>query len=270
MIESSGLSDIGPVREDNQDALHLPDQKRSPETGILYAVADGMGGYANGAIASSLALRMLSETIYANNNGSSPSSKALRTGFENANLRVYKEAEHLGAGRMGTTLTAAYVLGDTLYLGHVGDSRAYLVRDRHATCLTSDHTTVGDLVRARLITPDKVRTHAQRSILTKAIGIGLFVRPDIAQYTLQEDDCLILCSDGVWSVIQDNEFAQVARQSTSADQVSKELVSLALRRETDDNATVLAVHIQKLIPRIERPVSPNKTGWLHSLRKLAR
>ena len=77
---------------------------------------------------------------------------------------------------MGTTLTAAYVLGDMLHLAHVGDSRAYLIRDGHATCLTEDHTMVGDMVRAKILSPDKIRTHAQRSVLNKAIGIGL-VRP---------------------------------------------------------------------------------------------
>src|SRR5258707_8714271 len=104
---------------------------------------------------------------------------------------------------MGTTLTAAYVYGDVLYLAHVGDSRAYLIRDGRSICLTSDHTTVGDMVRSNLISSDKIRTHAQRSILTKSVGTALFVQPDIIQQRLREGDRLVLCSDGVWSVIED-------------------------------------------------------------------
>ncbi|HTX90051.1 MAG TPA: protein phosphatase 2C domain-containing protein [Anaerolineales bacterium] len=246
MIESSGLSEVGPVRADNQDSIHLPDGLYPPEQGLLFGIADGMGGYSHGAIASRLALQALTEALYQENR--KPNPKAMRRGVETANLNIYKTAERLGAGRMGTTLTAAYVLEDTLHLVHVGDSRAYLIRDRRATCLTTDHTAVGELVRARLIPPAKVRTHAQRSILTKAVGIGLFVKPDFASLKLQEGDHLILCSDGAWSVIQDEEFAQVVAESRGIDRVSQALIDLALSRETDDNLSVVAVHVQSFIP----------------------
>jgi len=246
VIECSSLSEVGPVREDNQDSIHLPDENCSADSGLLFAVADGMGGFARGGLASQLALQTFTETIYGGNN--KPGSKTLRRGVEAANLSVYKTAEKLKTGRMGTTLTAAFILNDKMQLTHVGDSRAYLVRKQRSICLTCDHTVVGDLVRAKLIPPDKVRTHAQRSILTKAIGIGLFVTPDIYEIKLQEDDYYILCSDGVWSVIQDNEFAQVVNESEGINQVSENIIRLAMARETDDNATVVALHIQSLLP----------------------
>jgi protein phosphatase len=205
-IESGGLSVVGPVREDNQDSILLP--VNGQEDGHLLAVADGMGGYAHGGLASLLALETFSEVL-ASQNGSSV-SRTLQRGVEASNLMVYQRAQQLGVGRMGTTLTAAYVLGDMLYLTHVGDSRAYLIRDGRAACLTADHTVVGEMVRAKMISPDKIRTHAQRSILNKAIGIGLFVQPDIIQKKLRVDDRLVLCSDGVWSVIDDDDFARVA------------------------------------------------------------
>jgi serine/threonine protein phosphatase PrpC len=264
-IEGGGLSMIGPVRADNQDAIHLPDGEYGPEMGLLYAIADGMGGYTHGAVASSLALEALVEALFDRN---VPNPKALINGIENANIEVYKAAQRLGAGRMGTTLTAAYVLGDTLHLAHVGDSRAYLIRSGRAVCLTDDHTTVGDMVRTRLISADKIRTHAQRSILTRAIGLGLFVQPDITQHKLQEDDRLILCSDGVWSVIEDNEFAGLAGD-TPPDEISQNLIDLALRRDTDDNVSVVAFHLQKLVPAPEDQTPPKKsTNWLQNLRKM--
>jgi protein phosphatase len=268
IIESSGLSDIGLVREDNQDSIHLPDGSHSPEMGLLYAVADGMGGYTHGAVASALAIQKLAETLYDGNGR--PNPKYLRRGVESANLSIYKTAERLGAGRMGTTLTAAYIFDDALHLVHVGDSRAYLIRDRQATCLTTDHTTVGDLVRTRLITADKVRTHSQRSILTKSVGIGMFIKPDISRHKLKEEDYLILCSDGVWSVIQDEEFAQSVMESKGVDQVSKNLVKLALDRKTDDNVSVVTIHIRELSPAPLKTQPLLKFNLIRNRRKLLR
>lgn len=266
-IESGGLSLIGSVREDNQDAIYMPDGLYPPEMGLLYAIADGMGGYTHGSVASSLALESLVDTLFERD---APNPKALITGVEKANLEVYKAAQRLAAGRMGTTLTAAYVIGDTLHLAHVGDSRAYLIRDGRSTCLTSDHTTVGDMVRAKLISPEKIRTHAQRSVLTKAIGLGLFVQPDVTQHQLLEGDRLVLCTDGVWSVINDDEFAQVANDP-SLDQSSQNLVDLALKRDTDDNVSVVIFHIQKLVSvQVQEAEPEQKISWFQKLRKLAR
>jgi protein phosphatase len=265
-IESSGLSVVGPVREDNQDSIQLSHGEQAIAPGSLFAVADGMGGYAHGGMASSLALESFSGTLVSRNGSSI--SKTLQRGVETANLKVYQKAQQLGAGRMGTTLTAAYVLGDILHLAHVGDSRAYLIRDGRATCLTADHTTVGDMVRAKILSPDKIRTHAQRSVLNKAIGIGLFVQPDITQNKLREDDRLVLCSDGVWSVIEDNDFAKVAAEKTHVDMISQNLIDLALQHETDDNASVVVFHLKKLAASFAEHESQQENNWFQNLRKL--
>jgi protein phosphatase len=265
VVESSGLSHVGPVREDNQDSIHLSDGLCDPEKSRLFVVADGMGGYSHGAVASSLAIEKLVEGLSDGKSKMSPGS--FQRGIDRANLSVYKRAQQLGAGRMGTTLTAAIISGEDLHLVHVGDCRAYLVRDGRSVCLTSDHTTVGDLVRAKLISPEKVRTHAQRSILTRAIGTGLFVRPDISRLRLQHDDHLILCSDGVWSVVQDDEFSDIVENSLGIDQISQNLVNLALQRETDDNVSVVAVHIRELGPATGISQDWVKESWLFSRKK---
>jgi len=267
-IESGGLSVVGPVRDDNQDSIHLPNHEHPIGPGLLFAIADGMGGYAYGGEASLLALESFSSTLAVENGNSIP--KTLQRGVEAANLQVYRKAQRLGAGRMGTTLTAAYVYGEILYLAHVGDSRAYLIRDGHSICLTADHTTVGDMVRSKLISRDKIRTHAQRSVLTKSVGTALFVQPDIIQEKLKEDDRLILCSDGVWSVVEDEEFARVASQSSSVDAISRNLIDLALKYETDDNASVVVFHLRKLMPSSTEHKSDNEknTNWFQNLRKL--
>ena len=162
------------------------------------------------------------------------------------------------AVRMGTTLTAVNIRGHHLYVTHIGDSRAYLIRDRRATLLTVDHTTVGEMVRAKIISPDKVRTHSQRSVLTKGLGLKLFVQADITQHLLRDDDRLILCSDGVWAMIQDDEFAAMSADSKDTQTLSQNLIDLALDRQSDDNVSVIAIHLQRLAPAAERE---SRRGW---------
>ena len=244
VLESSALSETGPVREDNQDSVRLPDEQLAPQKGFLYAVADGMGGYANGAIASKLALDTLYGIFYQRNG--TPGQNALRQGVENANFEVFKAAQQLGAGHMGTTLSAAFIDGSTLFLAHVGDSRIYLARGGQATSLTNDHTGVGDLVRARVIGPDRVRTHPQRSVLTRSVGLSMFVRPDLAQVHLQEHDRLVLCSDGVWSSVEDADFARLAARAETPAELSQGLIDLAIANESDDNVSAVSIFVGHL------------------------
>ena len=258
-LDISGLSVTGPVREDNQDTILYPNGTSPPLAGSLQAVADGMGGYSHGEIASSLALKTLMARLLSAS--SAPPDKALRKGVEAANLDVFKTAQNMGAARMGTTLTAAYILGEALYLVHVGDSRAYLVRDGLARCLTSDHTVVGDMVRSKLIPAERLRTHAQRSILTRAVGLGMFVQPEMVRLRLQTGDRIVLCSDGVWSVVQDDEFAQLAGQFPDSQALTHSLVDLALQRQTDDNCSVVAVHIQGFQNAAGMDAPPPRGKW---------
>jgi len=265
-FESAGLSVTGPVREDNQDAILLPNQSAPNFPGSLHAVADGMGGHANGGLASNLAVQNLLK-IVRSSEISVPPAKALQHALEVLNFEVYKAAQQLGGGKMGTTLTAAYVFGNLLYLLHVGDSRAYLVRAGQASCLTSDHTMVGDLVRSRLIPSENIRSHAQRSVLTRAIGLGLFVQPELSQTKLQAGDRIILCSDGVWSVIEDHEFAEQCARDGDVHSLAQNLVDLALERETDDNCSVVAIHIRGFRYQTFEEEPRKERGWLAFFRK---
>ncbi len=261
-IHCDGISHVGPAREENQDAIRLPEERLSAARGRLYALADGMGGYANGSLASALALEKLFDVFYGG--PYAPAPRILRRGVETANLSVFQTAQRLGVGRMGTTLTAACIVGNRLHLAHVGDSRAYLIRGNRGTCLTNDHTTVGELVRAKVLSPQQVRTHAQRSVLTKGVGLSLFVRPDLSQHTLQDDDCLILCSDGVWSVIEDEEFVELAKRRDEVESLSRCLIDLAIDRQSDDNVSVVVIGVR----RIASSPAQHRRGWRFSLRDL--
>jgi protein phosphatase len=268
-IESSGLSVMGPVREDNQDAIRLAEEGPSAHHGLLYAIADGMGGYAHGGLASQMALETFHSILASHNGNSIP--RVMQRAVEAANLKIYQKAQQLGAGRIGTTLTAAYVFNDMLYLAHVGDSRAYLIRDGEAICLTDDHTTVGDMVRAKLIPARNIRTHAQRSILTKSVGLDLFVQPDIIQYKLKEGDRLVLCTDGLWSVVEDDELTQILNQSQSTEVASRNLIELALQHQSDDNVSVVVFHLHKFVPVSTEHSSHMRrsTNWFQNLWKVA-
>lgn len=263
-IDTGGTSETGTVREDNQDSIHLPDWTKSPEDGFLFAVADGMGGYAHGGMASSLAIQAVSEAYYGHPNR--PVQRSLQTGLEKANFVVFQTAQQLGVGRMGTTLTAAGIRGRQMYLAHVGDSRAYLVRDGRITCLTRDHTTVGDLVRMKVLTPDKVRTHAQRSVLSKALGLTMFVQPDFSNLEVKEGDRLVLCTDGAWATVEDEDLEKMIRQARGAAELSKQVVERALEQGSDDNVSAVSIFIHSLV-QVHAPAAMRAPWkWLHALR----
>jgi protein phosphatase len=244
-IEAHGLSDTGSVRSDNQDAIRScrPEDLLTAR-GHLYAIADGMGGFAHGGVASSLALETLFKTFYAAED-KAPLQR-LKQGVQDANLSVYQTANRMGVGRMGTTLTAVHLTGHTLNLAHVGDSRAYLIRGGTSTCLTNDHTRVGELVRMRLLSPDKVRSHAQRSVLNKCLGLELFVQPDLFSIPVQTDDLVVLCTDGVWGLIEDQDFAEFAAGGKPLADFNQGVLDEALRRGSDDNVSMLSLRFRAL------------------------
>ncbi len=252
-IEAHELSHVGKVREDNQDSLRIcamPDA-----SGYLFAVADGMGGYEHGGVASALALDTLTEIVCGR--GNAGIEQTLRRGVTDANTRVYQESLRRAA-RMGTTLTAVYIEGSRSSIAHIGDSRAYLIRDGVATCLTNDHTTVGELVRARILTPDKVRHHAQRSVLNRCLGMNLFVQTEISGARLISGDILILCSDGLWSVIEDAEIALLADKRERAETIAERLIERALANDSDDNISALVIHARS-IPESAPETAPRRS-----------
>jgi len=245
-LEVHALTDTGQVRTDNQDAIRSchPGVEQTARLGHLFALADGMGGFAHGGVASTLALEILFKTYYASE-GSSPLQR-LRKGVQDANIGVHQAATAKGVGRMGTTLTAVHLQGHSLNVAHVGDSRAYLIRDGVATCLTNDHTRVGELVRMRMLSPDKVRTHAHRSVLNRCLGLELFVQPDLFTVPVREDDLIVLCSDGIWGYVEDEDFAEFASGEQGLENYNKRLLEEALHRGSDDNLSVLSLKLKAL------------------------
>jgi len=258
-VAASGKTHVGNIRANNEDTIRFQTPHHdSPidSLGYLYAVADGMGGYEHGSIASAQAIESFFDTFYRGH----PAKPAqnMRQGIQTANLAVYQTAQRLNA-RMGTTLSALNLVGNQLNIAHIGDSRVYLVRGRKATCLTNDHTAVGELVRMKILPPEKVRTHERRSVLEKCLGMQLFIQPDIVQHTLSEGDYLILCTDGVWAYIEDDEFAQITHTMKETEPICETLVETAIERKSDDNVSAVAIHVQTVAA--EATVSSERRVW---------
>jgi serine/threonine protein phosphatase PrpC len=245
-IELAMLSDVGCQRENNEDRSFYwepDDDKQFQRKGRLGIVADGMGGYEGGQEASRIAVEAITE-VYAEASNGEPRSWLLQ-GFEAAHLRIQQEAEKNPILHgMGTTCTAVVVHNSSLYYAHVGDSRLYLVRNSSIQRLTHDHSYVSRLVENGLIRAEEAEAHPQRHILTAALGAGHSITPECPEdaVTLKAADVLVLCTDGLWSQVQEPEVHQLVTQRDPQDACSQ-LVNLAKERGGPDNITVQILRV---------------------------
>lgn len=224
-------TDKGRVRDINEDAYVA-----RPDVG-LFAVADGMGGYEAGEVASRLAIDTL--THVAEHSNAAPEAR-LREAFDAAHRAVWDEAQRNGA-RMGTTLTAVLIQGNQIAVGHVGDSRAYLVRSDGVTQLTDDHSLVAQLVREGHLTEEQAERHPQKNILTQALGSTEELSVDVFSLPRPPDAALLLCSDGLSNMVTSAEIAKIVHHTAEAQHAAQRLVDLANRRGGTDNITALVI-----------------------------
>jgi protein phosphatase len=245
-------SESGPVRESNEDfagtfAPTTPDD--AWDRGPLFVVADGMGGHAAGEVASALAVEA---AIAAWTRGSpGPPPQAVRAAVRAANTAVYDAAVEPGHHGMGTTLVGATLAGHQAIVGHVGDSRAYLVRGDECSQLTADHSRVGEMVRMRLLSPEEAAQHPARSQLTRSLGFDVGVQVDLTRAAIEQGDALVLCTDGVWDLVARPEMAELTgrvREGGTALDLCDAIVELALKRGAADNVTVVAVVVTSSLP----------------------
>jgi serine/threonine protein phosphatase PrpC len=245
-IELAGLSDVGCQRENNEDryAYWEPaSEEQFQQKGRLAIVADGMGGYEGGQEASRIAVEVI-EDVYGNTQGSDPQA-LLIAGFHLAHHRIQEyAAEHPDLLGMGTTCTAIAMLGHLLYYAHVGDSRLYLVRDSKISRLTRDHSYVGRLIENGMISPEEAESHPQRHILTAAMGAGAVIAPDAPEQPIQLEpgDVLVLCTDGLWSLLSESEIIRTVKDSPPSD-ACRDLVEMAKQHGGPDNITVQVVRV---------------------------
>lgn len=238
-------TDIGRQRNANEDSYAvLTRADLGGGLDALVVVADGMGGVGGGEIASGIVANTVPETVRLrlaerNGSGSRGPTDILRDAIEEANSRVReRRMQSDDLRRMGTTCVAAIVVGDELTVGHVGDSRAYLLRDGVMRQLTDDHSEVWQEVLAGNLTPEQARHSRYRNVITRAVGIGAHVEADIRSLALRSGDTVLICSDGLTTEVEDGEIAGILAFSPDAQAVADRLVQTALANGGSDNITV--------------------------------
>jgi protein phosphatase len=229
---SAAASDTGRKRRRNEDAF-----VNDPP---LFAVADGMGGAQAGEVASRLAATALRE-----NQVGAPAEQRVVSLIQEANRRVYeRSSEDAAVSGMGTTMTVALVEDGRVLIGHVGDSRAYLVRDGRLDQLTEDHSLVAELLRSGKLSPEEAEAHPQRSVITRAIGTDPDVDVDTFTIEPKAGDVFLLCSDGLTDMIADETILElVERHRDDLDTAAKALIRAANKAGGVDNITVVAFEI---------------------------
>ena len=234
-------SDVGKAREINEDYFWIS----SPEDEIkLFILADGMGGYNGGEIASRLAAETTKNYIQNNfkkiEHDKEAILKLVKDAMEYANMVVYEESkkdENLQG--MGTTLDVCFIYNSKIYIGHVGDSRIYLIKKDIARKITKDHSYVQQLVEDKKITREEAEHHPKKNMLLKALGCTSYVEPDIRARNLEKDDILLMCSDGLTNMVEESKIYEVVRENK--EKAPEILVNLANNAGGYDNITVITI-----------------------------
>jgi serine/threonine protein phosphatase PrpC len=260
IVHVFGKTDVGRTREHNEDSFVVADlntmnatlqpevRTHSPGTmGSLFMVADGMGGAAAGEVASAMATEVVLQELdtrwrSAQAHDAETFARAIKAATETANSRIHRyAAEHPENRGMGTTATIAGLLGDTLYLAQVGDSRAYLVRNGVAQQITKDQSLMQKLVEAGELTAEEAEVSERRNIILQALGPEPVVKVDLTHQQVRRDDVLVLCSDGLSGQIRTGDIARVVAEEPDLVNVCKRLIDLANENGGPDNITVIAV-----------------------------
>ena len=241
MIKAYAKSDVGKVREINEDAFYI---SNSLDEVQLYMLADGMGGYNGGEIASKLAIQ--SAKNYIENNFKEIEKdkdsiiQLIGSSIEYANMVVYEKAkENKELSGMGTTLEVCLIYNNRAFIGHVGDSRIYRIRKEFMRKLTQDHSYVQKLVKDGTIPQEEAAHHPQKNMLMKALGCNAFVEPDVMVKGFLKDDILIMNSDGLTNLVSQEEIFKESKKNI--EQATKNLVQMANDNGGYDNITVIII-----------------------------
>ena len=247
-VTSASLTDTGKVREINEDSVL--------EAGNLFAVADGMGGHQAGEVASGLALAVTGQYVE-DNLGLIGGEKLVEKALSSANAAVHNKAASSRRYRdMGTTATVLYREGDTAYIGHVGDSRAYLFRGGELKRLTRDHSLVASLVEKGEITEEEALVHPQRNIILRALGLEAQVQVDVVSVKIEPGDLFLLATDGLTGLVGDGSILRVLESGPEPVAAARSLVDAALGAGGHDNVSVVLVSFAEsgdVVPSVSRP-----------------
>ena len=243
-METYCQTDVGLKRNSNQDFVYASDQKvgRLPS---LLIVADGMGGHAAGDLASRVCVETAVSSI--EGSGQTETIPILAEAVQKANRAVLKKAaekpEYAG---MGTTIVAAVIDGNTLYVANVGDSRLYLIDDDRIDQITLDHSLVAAMVRSGRISPEQMRNHPEKNIITRAVGGEENVEVDFFDVGLHKGDVVLLCSDGLTNMVEDEQIFRIVRREKTLRDAGQKLISAANSAGGRDNISVVLARLTDL------------------------
>lgn len=242
-MEVGVKTDVGRIRDNNQDAYYVPSKEDKP----LYIIADGMGGHKAGEIASRMAIKIISDYFNSLSNQLQTDKKIkdlIENSIDEANKEIYKKSiEDEKFSGMGTTVTLAYIINEKIFIGHVGDSRAYLLREETLSQITEDHSLVEELIRNGSISKEEARHHPQRNIITRAVGTSKVIKTDIIVESKCKDDILLLCTDGLTNMLEDEKIKDSFLENEDIQKACEDLVTLSNDKGGFDNITILAVKI---------------------------
>lgn len=250
---SGGATDKGPRRAENQDAFWIPDQNTPTDLGALYLVADGVGGQQDGAAAARLAVGTVQQEFYKLRRKGEPLPDALKEALERANRKILDDAQKREVRKMGATFVAAVQEGDKLIVAHVGDARAYLVRQGELQQLTRDDTWVQRQVDAGLIKEEEALKHEFRNVVTQVLGNKAEINVNLSQtHQLQLGDVILLCSDGLYDVLPDKLLISLTSEN-EPQSAARLLVEAAIEAEATDNITAVVLRIGQFVPIADEP-----------------
>jgi len=249
LMRSVGKTDIGLVRKINEDSF-LCEKLQGIENSYLHIVADGMGGHNAGEVASSMAVQeiaaFIKNSIETLKLGDREIQDLIRNAILHANDKVYKtsivRSNCLG---MGTTLSMVLAKDRRLYIGHVGDSRVYLIREKVISRLTEDHSLVAELIKAGTIKPEEANNHPQKNVITRALGTEYTLEPDISQCDMQDGDFILICTDGLSNAVHEEEMVNAIANASDLNEACELLVSKAKESGGFDNITAVVIQMCK-------------------------
>lgn len=230
------LTDRGRHRPINEDSLYV-----DIDLG-LFVLADGMGGHNAGEVASRIAVEVTAKSVQEGLEAGKSTEQVVGEAIAIANTSIFEKSLNNPAwDEMGTTLLVALIADHEVAIGHVGDSRAYLIRQGQIELLTNDHTFVFEWLKEGRITKEQARTHHQRHGLTEAVGVSDEVEADVAIWPWEDNVCLLLCSDGLTDMLEDDEILAIVESSSEPEQACNTLVAAAKGKRGKDDITVILV-----------------------------
>lgn len=259
-LEYGGLSEQGPARRTHEDTIShtIPaDPDLLDQKGALFVIADGVGGHGGGDIASREGAKVLTTHYF---ESKSLPERALKGAMGESNLYVYDLGVKIKRPMLSTTLSAIAIVGSRFHVVHIGDSRIYRLREHtDIEQLTDDHSEAAELVRMQIVRPENLRGHPRRHVVTRALGSEAVARPMAKSGNVQAGDYFVLCTDGLWEFLEDDEISEIVRFLPPG-QACREMVNRVLGRSPSDN---ISVQVVRIVSVDETLVKPQSSGGLY-------